>query len=60
MLLDQGKITQEMIAMLSKWRHSSFHVFCGNRISPGDEMAMENLARCVITSNPNRKLREGR
>jgi len=48
MLLAQGKITQEMIAMLSKWRHSGFHVFCGNRISPGDEMAMENLARSVI------------
>jgi hypothetical protein len=32
MLLAKGKITQEMIAMLSKWRHSGFHVFCGNHI----------------------------
>jgi hypothetical protein len=32
MLLAKGKITQEMIAMLSKWRHSGFHVFCGNYI----------------------------
>jgi hypothetical protein len=34
-----------MIAMLSAWKHSGFHVFCGNRISPNDETAMENLAR---------------
>jgi hypothetical protein len=26
-----------MIRMLSSWRHSGFHVFCGNRISPDDE-----------------------
>jgi len=25
-----------------------FHVFCGNRISPDDETAMENLARTII------------
>jgi hypothetical protein len=34
MLLAKGKITREMIAMFSTWRHSGFHVFCGNRISP--------------------------
>jgi len=45
MLLAKGKITKEMIAMLSTWRHSGFHVFCGNRISPKDDIAMENLAR---------------
>lgn len=32
MLLKKGKITKEMIAMLSTWRHSGLHVFCGNRI----------------------------
>lgn len=48
MLLSKGKITEEMIAMLSTWRHSGFHVFCGNRISPDDETAMENLARYII------------
>lgn len=32
MLLAKGKITGEMIRMLSSWRHSGFHVFCGNRI----------------------------
>ena len=48
MLLNKGKITQEMITMLSTWRHSGFNVFCGNRISPNDETAMENLARYII------------
>jgi hypothetical protein len=33
-LLNRGKITQEMIAMLSTWRHSGFHVFCGNSSRP--------------------------
>ena len=51
MLLNKGKITQEMIAMLSTWRHSGFHVFCGNRISPGDDTAMENLARYIIRAS---------
>jgi hypothetical protein len=48
MLLAKGKVSREMIAMLSNWRHSGFHVFCGNRISPNDETAMENLARYII------------
>jgi len=26
MLLNKGKITKEMIAMLSTWRYSGFHV----------------------------------
>jgi len=34
--------------MLSTWRHSGFHVFCGNRIPPDEETAMENLARYII------------
>lgn len=48
MLLAKEKITREWIAMLSSWRHSGFHVFCGNRISPNDETAMKNLARYII------------
>jgi len=51
MLLDKGKITKEMIAMLSTWRHSGFNVFCGNRISPDDDTAMENLARYIIRAS---------
>jgi hypothetical protein len=48
MLLNKRKITKEMIAMLSTWWYSGFHVFCGNRISPNDETAMENLACYII------------
>jgi hypothetical protein len=51
MLLDKGKIAQDMIAMLSTWRHSGFNVFCGNRISPIDDTAMETLARYIIRAS---------
>jgi hypothetical protein len=51
MLLNKGKITEEMIRMLSAWKHSGFHVFCGNRISPNDDTAMENLARYIIRAS---------
>ena len=51
MLLKKGKITEEMIRMLSAWKHSGFHIFCGNRISPKDETAMENLARYIIRAS---------
>jgi hypothetical protein len=40
-----------MIALLSTWKYSGFHVFCGNRISPDDEAAMENLARYIIRAS---------
>ncbi|MCX5847111.1 MAG: transposase [Deltaproteobacteria bacterium] len=51
MLLNKGKITEEMIRMISAWKHSGFHVFCGNRISPNDATAMENLARYIIRAS---------
>ncbi len=51
MLLNKGKIAKEMIAMLSTWRHSGFHVFCGNRISPNDDTAMQNPARYIIRTS---------
>ena len=51
MLLNMGKITREVIAMLSTWRHSGFNVFCGNRILPKDETSMENLARYIIRAS---------
>ena len=51
MLLVKGKITQDMIALLDKWRHSGFNVFCGSRIQPGDEEAMENLARYIVRAS---------
>ena len=45
MLLSKGKIIRDLVHMLMAWRHSGFNVFCGPRIQPGDEQAMENLAR---------------
>jgi hypothetical protein len=51
MLLKKNKITEEMVKMLSVWKHSAFHVFCGNRIYPSDDTAMENLARYIIRAS---------
>jgi hypothetical protein len=51
MLLKKSKITEDMIRMLSAWKHSGFKVFCGNRISPNDDTAMENLARYIIRAS---------
>ena len=48
MLLAKGRTTQDLIAMLSNWRHSGFPVYCGGRIFPRGETAMENLARYII------------
>jgi len=51
MLLSKGKITQKLINMLLSWRHSGFNVFCGSRIHPREEDAMENLARSIIRAS---------
>jgi len=51
MLLCKGKITQDLINMLLSWRHSGFSVFCGPRIHPREEDAMENLARYIIRAS---------
>jgi len=51
MLLSKGKITEELIDMLMTWRHSGFNVFCGLRIQPGEQKAMENLARYIIRAS---------
>ena len=48
LLISKGKITEDMVTLLKSWRHSGFHVFCGNRIQPGDKDAMESLARYII------------
>ncbi len=44
MLLAKGKITQGMITLLDKWRHTGFNVFFGPRILPRLGKSMENLA----------------
>ena len=46
-LLSKGKITQDLVNILMSWRHSDFNVFCGTRIQPGEEEAIENLARHI-------------
>jgi hypothetical protein len=51
MLIARGKISREMTAMLSTWRHSGFNVFCGNRIQPKEKEAMETLARYIIRAS---------
>jgi hypothetical protein len=51
MLLLKGKITEDVVDMLMKWRHSGFNVFCGPRIRPNDEEAMENLARYIVRAS---------
>ena len=51
MLLSKSKITEDLVDMLMKWRHSGFNVFCGSRIQPGHEEAMENLARYIIRAS---------
>lgn len=50
-LLSKGKITEELVGKLMSWRHSGFNVFCGSRIYPRDETAMENLARYIIRAS---------
>jgi hypothetical protein len=58
MLFAKGKITRELIAMHSSWKHSGFNAFCGNRISPSDDTAMENLARYIIRASFSQERRQ--
>jgi len=51
MFLSKDKITQDMITLLSKWRHTGFNVFAGPRILPRQEKSMENLARYIIRAS---------
>ena len=51
MLLSNGKIMEDLVEMLMKWRHSGFNVFCGDRIQPGDVKSMENIARYTVRAS---------
>ena len=51
MLLSRKKITEDLIDMMMGWRHSGFNVYCGPRIQPGEEEAIENLARYIIRAS---------
>jgi len=55
MLLAKGRITRDLIDMLSNWRHSGFQVFCGNRLGPEEETGMENLARYILRASFSQK-----
>jgi hypothetical protein len=48
MLLSRKKITEDLIDMMMSWRHSGFNVYCGPRIQPGEEEAIEKLAWYII------------
>jgi len=37
--------------MMMGWRHSGFNVYCGPRIQPAEEEAIENLARYIIRAS---------
>lgn len=50
-LLVKGRITKDLIAMLSNWRYSGFQVFCGSRISLKKGTALENLARYILRAS---------
>jgi hypothetical protein len=51
LLLNEGRITKELVEKLGTWRHSGFHVFCGDPIEVGNETSMENLARYIIRAS---------
>lgn len=51
MLLSGKKITEDLIDMMMGWRHSGFNVYCGPRIQPGEEEAIENLAQYIIRAS---------
>jgi hypothetical protein len=40
-----------LVDRMMGWRHSGFNVYCGARIQPGEEEAMENLARHIIRAS---------
>jgi len=48
-------ITGGLFSMLMTWRHSGFGVFCSPRIQPGEEDAIENLARYIIRASFSQK-----
>jgi hypothetical protein len=51
MLLGKGKISPDVIALMDKWRHTGFNVFCGRRILPRQKRSMENLDRYIIRAS---------
>ncbi len=50
-VLGKREITEEVAKLILSWRHSGFNVHCGPRIQPGDEEAMDNIARYIIRAS---------
>ncbi|EMS77964.1 IS91 family transposase [Desulfotignum phosphitoxidans] len=48
MLKKEGKINDAVIENMLSWRHSGFHVYIGDRITPSDTTGLGNLARYII------------
>ena len=42
---------QDLVSMVLSCHHYGFNVFCGPRIQPGDQEAMENLTRYIIRAS---------
>jgi hypothetical protein len=48
MLKEEGKITDEKITKLMKWRHSGFSIDNGIRIARDDEKGRESVAQYIL------------
>ncbi len=48
MLKKEDKINDAVIENMLSWRHSGFHVYIGDRITPSDKTGLGNLARYII------------
>jgi hypothetical protein len=51
MLFSAKKTTEDLVDVMMGWRHFGFNVYCGPRIQPGEEEALENLARYIIRAS---------
>jgi hypothetical protein len=49
--LAKGKITTDVIALMDKWRHTGFNIFCRPRILPWQHKSMENLVCYIIRAS---------
>jgi hypothetical protein len=48
MLKEEGKITDEIIDNLMKWRHSGFSINNSVRIARDDEKGRESVAKYIL------------
>jgi len=51
LLLSEGRITEDLVALMDRWRHTGFNVYCGPRILPWQARSMENLACYIIRAS---------